>query len=137
MNDGTRASAVPGEARMTAQPRILCDPSAIATASDPQATGAIWRLEPHDRDLDANVIQLPPGASIHRHDGPAIDVLVHVLRGSGQLGTTAEVLALEVGALVWLPRHSPRQFTAGPEGLAYLTVHQRRRPPELSIGRRL
>jgi hypothetical protein len=27
---------------------------------------------------------------------------------------------------LWLPRRSRRQFTAGPDGLRYLTVHQRR-----------
>jgi uncharacterized protein (DUF2249 family) len=29
--------------------------------------------------------------------------------------------------LAWLPRRSRRQVTAGPDGLRYLTVHQRRK----------
>ncbi|MGO9032085.1 hypothetical protein [Mycobacterium sp.] len=33
---------------------------------------------------------------------------------------------LEPGALVWLPRRSRRQFSAGPAELRYRTVHQRR-----------
>jgi len=33
---------------------------------------------------------------------------------------------LRPGSLVWLPRRSRREFTAGPDGLMYLTVHQRR-----------
>jgi len=27
---------------------------------------------------------------------------------------------------LWLPRRSPRQFTAGPDGMRHLTMHQRR-----------
>lgn len=30
------------------------------------------------------------------------------------------------GALLWLPKRSRRQFTAGPDWLRYLTVHQKR-----------
>jgi homogentisate 1,2-dioxygenase len=63
----------------------------------------------------------------HRaHAGADLDVLLLVLDGSGQLITELGILQLHSGALVWLPRRSRRQFTAGPDGLAYLTVHQRR-----------
>jgi hypothetical protein len=33
---------------------------------------------------------------------------------------------LDPGVLAWLPRRSVRQFSAGPGGLRYLTVHRRR-----------
>ena len=79
-----------------------------------------------ERDLDSNVIALAPGASIDAHAGPDVDVLIHVLAGSGQLATELDTLALRAGSLTWLPRRSRRQFTAGPDGLRYLTVHQRR-----------
>jgi uncharacterized protein (DUF2249 family)/quercetin dioxygenase-like cupin family protein len=107
-------------------PRILADTTAFGDA-EPDVTGAIWKLQPRDRDLDSNVIQLPPGGSIDSHTGPALDVLVHVLAGSGTLTTENDgTVDLRPGALLWLPRRSQRQFTAGPEGLRYLTVHQRR-----------
>jgi hypothetical protein len=35
-------------------------------------------------------------------------------------------LLLLPGELVWMPRGSTRSLTAGADGLAYLTVHQRR-----------
>jgi quercetin dioxygenase-like cupin family protein len=124
------------QARRDARPRILCDPAAVAAGSDPGAAGAIWKLQSRDRGLDANVIQLPPGGAIGRHEGPDLDVLLHVLRGSGQLGTELGTLDLRPGALVWLPRRSQRQFTAGPGGLAFLTVHQHRPAAGLSITRR-
>lgn len=81
-----------------------------------------------ERDLDSNIIALPPGAAIGAHTGPDVDVLIYVLAGSGQLGTEldAQPVALRGGSLIWLPRRSRRQFTAGPDGLRYLTVHQRR-----------
>ena len=53
-------------------------------------------------------------------------MLIHVLAGSGQLSTELDTLALRSGSLTWLPRRSRRKFTAGPDGLRYLTVHQQR-----------
>jgi hypothetical protein len=45
----------------------------------------------------------------------------------GQLTTElGNRVDLEPGALVWLPRRSRRQFSAGPAELRYRTVHQRR-----------
>ena len=98
-------------------------------------SGAVWRLEPPERDLDANVIALPPGGSIDRHTGPALDVLLHVVAGAGELVTEHGTIALVPGALVWLPRGSRREFRAGDGGLRYLTVHQRRHDA-LAITRR-
>ena len=110
----------------TPLPRILADTTAIAGQAAPGTTGAEWKLQMRERDLDANIIGLAPGATIDAHNGPDLDVLIHVLGGSAQLTTERSVLHLRAGALVWLPRRSRRQFTAGPDGLRYLTVHQRR-----------
>ena len=49
-----------------------------------------------------------------------------MLAGSGRLITEQGAIDLRPGALLWLPRRSQRQFTAGPDGLRYLTVHQKR-----------
>lgn len=122
----------PGEWRIritklasTPLPRILADTAAVdTTAAD--ATGVIWKLQMRERDLDSNIIALAPGARIDAHAGPDVDVLIHVLAGSGQLSTELDTLALRPGSLTWLPRRSRREFTAGPDGLKYLTVHQRR-----------
>jgi uncharacterized protein (DUF2249 family)/quercetin dioxygenase-like cupin family protein len=108
----------------TPLPRVLCDTTSLDVS--PTAAGAIWRLQPNPRDLDANIIQLPAGEGIDAHPGPELDVLLVVLDGSGTLTTERGVVDLRAGAIVWLPRHAHRQFAAGPEGLRYLTVHQRR-----------
>ena len=89
-------------------------------------TGAVWKLQMRQRDLDSNIIRLEPGTGIGAHAGADLDVLLLVLDGTGQITTELGTLELHAGALVWLPRRSRRQFTAGPDGLRYLTVHQRR-----------
>ncbi|MFI7426872.1 DUF2249 domain-containing protein [Micromonospora sp. NPDC049836] len=120
----------------TPQPRVLIDTTTITgdtTAAD--VTGAVWKLQARERDLDANVIALPPGQSIDAHTGPDLDVLIHVLAGSGRLATELGTVELTPGILLWLPRRSRRQFTAGVEGLRYLTVHQRRQALLLDTSR--
>lgn len=121
-----------GRIATTSLPRILCETRTLAADSDPDASGAIWKLSMRRRDLDSNVIQLPPEASIETHAGPDIDVLLLVLGGTGRLSTELDTLDLHAGALVWLPRRSRRAFTTGPEGLTYLTVHQRKQSLGLS-----
>jgi uncharacterized protein (DUF2249 family)/quercetin dioxygenase-like cupin family protein len=108
----------------TPLPRILVNTAEVGTDRD--ATGAVWKLQVRERDLDSNIIALPPGGTIDAHTGPELDVLIHVLAGSGRLGTEEGALDLEPGVLAWLPRRSRRRFSAGPAGLRYLTVHQRR-----------
>ncbi|MGO1181617.1 MAG: cupin domain-containing protein [Micrococcaceae bacterium] len=107
----------------------LMDDREAANAVTPQG-GAAWNLDRPARDLDSNVIVLPPGDAIAAHAGPELDVLITVLRGAGVLLThiddePAEVALVE-GDIVWLPRHSTRGFQAGDQGLCYLTVHQRK-----------
>ncbi len=109
-----------------ALPRLLYDTS-LVEVDDGTAAGAIWKLELSERDLDSNVIRLAPSDGIAAHDGPDIDVMIHVLDGTGRLDTELGAVPLKAGSLVWLPRRSRRGFTAGPQGLSYLTVHQRKR----------
>jgi uncharacterized protein (DUF2249 family)/quercetin dioxygenase-like cupin family protein len=111
----------------TPLPRVLVDTTTVsADSAAPDVTGAVWRLEARERDLDSNIVALPPGTSIDAHTGPDLDVLIHVLGGSGRLTTELGEIELKPGSLLWMPRRSRRQFTASDEGLRYLTVHQRR-----------
>ena len=114
----------------TPLPRLLGDAAAVLDECGPEAAGAVWKLRMTRRDLDSNIIRLRPGTGIDPHTGPDLDVLLLVLRGSGQITTELGTVDLHPGALVWLPRRSRRGFTAGPEGLSYLSVHTRR-PPRL------
>lgn len=111
----------------TPLPRVLLNTLDVAEdTGDPDVAGAVWNIPVRERDLDSNIIALEPGGTIDAFAGPELDVLIHVLGGAGTLATERGDLELAAGALVWLPRRSRRAFTAGPEGLRYLTVHQRR-----------
>lgn len=115
----------------TALPRVVADTAALLAETDPTTGGSIWQLEPGARDLDSNIIALPADDEIGLHIGPNLDVLILVLQGSGQLQTELNMIELQQGSLVWLPRNAQRRFIAGPEGIRYLTVHHRK--PTLTI----
>ncbi len=120
----------------TPLPRVLVDTTKVtADTAAPDVTGAVWKLEARERDLDSNIIALPPDGTIDAHTGPDLDVLIHVLAGSGQLTTELGTIDLAPGALLWMPRRARRQFTAGEQGLRYFTVHQRRQSLVLGTSR--
>ena len=117
----------------TPLPRVLTSDAELV-AAQPQdgpnaasSLGAAWKLPMSVRDLDANLIVLPPGGAIDSHAGPELDVLLHVVDGTGALVTELGEVPIAAGDVVWLPRRSRRAFRAGDAGLRYLTVHQRRR----------
>lgn len=119
-----------------ALPQVLVNTAEVIDAQDADVTGVVWKLQNSERDLDSNVIALPPGGGIDTHLGPDLDVMIHVLAGSGALSTELDTpIALRPGDLIWLPRRSQRAFRAGAHGLRYLTVHKKRQalvlqPPE-------
>ncbi|MFF8103176.1 AraC family ligand binding domain-containing protein [Streptomyces sp. NPDC014986] len=114
-------------------PRILYDTAAPAAPGGP-AAGALWRLAEPGRQLDANVVRLPPGHRVDTHREPDLDVLLLVLGGTGVLTAADGTHSLPAGTLTWLPHGSTRSLAAGPEGMSYLTVHRRR--PGMRIQRR-
>ncbi|MGH8859650.1 MAG: DUF2249 domain-containing protein [Jatrophihabitantaceae bacterium] len=121
-----------GKRSATSLPRVLCNVDTVERDEVTQdAAGALWKLEMHERHLDANIIRLHEDDRIAPHRGPELDVLLLVVAGDGELITNAGTSALRSGDLVWLPRGSERSFHAGPGGLSYLTVHPRR--PALHI----
>ncbi|WP_406728973.1 AraC family ligand binding domain-containing protein [Streptomyces sp. GD-15H] len=105
-------------------PRTLCDTAALAALED--APGALWRLAESGRQLDANVVRIPPGRRVDTHREPDLDVLLLVLAGEGSLTAPDGTQPLRAGTLFWLPHGSTRSLAAGDEGLTYLTVHRRR-----------
>ncbi|MEU4348064.1 hypothetical protein [Streptomyces sp. NPDC023838] len=104
---------------------------AVAAAEEGQG-GALWRLAERGRQLDANLVRLSAGAAVAEHVESELDVLLVVVDGDGLLDNGVERRALEPGAVAWLPRTARRGLLAGPNGLVYLSVHQRR--PGLRIG---
>lgn len=105
--------------------RELCDVRDL-TAHPPPTTGVLWKLAEPGRQLDANVVHLPPGEQVQTHAEPELDVLLLVVAGSGSLGSGEGLQPLTEGSLIWLPRESGRSLAADDDGLSYLTVHRRR-----------
>lgn len=111
----------------TPLPRVLLNTQEIAVViGEAAVAGAVWRLDPTERDLDANLIALPPGDKIEGHTGADLDVLIHVVAGTGTLRTEGDDVALTPGAVVYLPRRARRAVLAGADGLRYLSVHTRK-----------
>ncbi len=110
----------------TPLPRALTNTADIADPDvEPDAARVARKPDVREHDLDWNVITLAPNGEIDTATGADVDVLIHVLSGSGRLITEEGTIQLAPGALFWLPRRSRRQFTAGADGLRYLTVNQK------------
>ncbi|MER7728056.1 hypothetical protein [Streptomyces sp. NPDC096323] len=120
---------------MTSTPEVLAVLGELLAAAAPDDRGALWQLDRQGRELDANLVRLPPGVEVGEHQEDVLDVLLVVLEGSGRLtpGGGGAPLTLSPTTVMWLPRTSRRSLAAGPDGLAYLTVHRRR--PGLAIKR--
>ncbi|GGZ34784.1 hypothetical protein GCM10010387_31020 [Streptomyces inusitatus] len=104
---------------------------AEAAAAPADRGGALWRLAAQERQLDANLIRVPPGEGVPGHVEPDLDVLLCVVTGDGELETDAGRQPLAAGAVAWLPHGTRRAVSAGREGLVYVTAHRRR--PGMSI----
>lgn len=99
----------------------------LAELAGVSGSGAVWSL-PHGGDLDANVVRVVAGASIDEHVNDAVDVLIAVWSGSGELAVGDERLSLGPGVVVSIPRGLPRAIRGGTSDLVYLSVHRRRDP---------
>ncbi|MFC8783929.1 cupin domain-containing protein [Streptomyces nigra] len=104
--------------------RLLCDVTALTEA--PASAGVLWKLSEPGRQLDANVVHLPPGRRVDPHVEPDLDVLLLVVAGDGTVTGSGGEENLTTGGLLWLPRGSRRALAAGEQGLSYVTVHRRR-----------
>ncbi|MEI7033505.1 hypothetical protein [Streptomyces pratensis] len=116
---------------MNATPRVLAVLHGLLASAAPDERGALWHLSEPGRELDANLVRLPPGSEVGEHQEDILDVLLVVLEGGGVVRTGGGALDLVPSTVTWLPRTSRRALAAGPDGLTYLTVHRRR--PGLAI----
>ncbi|MGC5165231.1 DUF2249 domain-containing protein [Luteimicrobium sp. DT211] len=116
-----------GRLTSTALPRVVTSTRpADDDATVPSTGGAVWSLRLRERDLDSNVVALPPRGEIGEHAGPDVDVLFHVVDGAATIVTEGGDVAVGAGDVVWLPRRSRRRIVAGKDGVRYLTVHRHR-----------
>lgn len=92
---------------------------------DAAGDGVHWTLEP-SRDLNANLVRLEPDHAMPEHSNAEVDVLLVVLSGSGHVVVDGASVALAANVVAHVPKGATRAIHAGPEGLAYLSVHRRR-----------
>ncbi|MFD0338400.1 hypothetical protein ACFVH0_06840 [Streptomyces sp. NPDC127117] len=116
---------------MNSVPRVLAVLDELLRGAPREERGALWQLSEQGRELDANLVRLPPGGEVGAHQEDVLDVLLVVVAGAGRIEAGDDSLELTPGTVAWLPRTSRRALTAGPDGLACLTVHRRR--PGLTI----
>jgi mannose-6-phosphate isomerase-like protein (cupin superfamily) len=71
-----------------------------------------------------NELRLPPDASGSLHDESATgqEEVYYVLEGSGTMAVDGEEVELRPGRYVFVAAGTPRQLTAGDDGLAWLCV---------------
>ncbi|MET9776498.1 hypothetical protein ABZ023_19915 [Streptomyces sp. NPDC006367] len=122
----TEDGGSPGTGGAAPLPHVLCDTAELSALGADTPAGALWRLAEPGRQLDANVVRLPPSGRVGTHTEPDLDVLLLVLDGTATLVRTDGEQPLRAGLLTWLPHGSTRAVAAGPDGVTYLTVHRRR-----------
>lgn len=87
--------------------------------------GVHWTLD-GSTDLNANLVHLEPGHAVGEHVNDAVDVLVVVLDGDGEVAVDHRVHPIHTHVVVHVPRGARRTIRAADAGLTYLTVHRRR-----------
>ena len=88
-------------------------------------SGVRWSVE--SDDLDCNLVSWKSGETVAEHVNPEVDVLIIILAGSGRLSIDGEWTNVMPGAATLITKNASRSLVAGENGLAYVTVHKRRR----------
>jgi quercetin dioxygenase-like cupin family protein len=117
------------DAATEARLQVVDAADVIATSS---GAGAQWSLD-GERDLDLNVVYMPAGGGVGEHHAH-LDVAIVVLSGAGELNVEGRTYDLRPAVIAFVPKGAARSIQAGPEGVGYVTVHQRR-SGRLEIGR--
>jgi quercetin dioxygenase-like cupin family protein len=88
------------------------------------AGGPVWGAA--SADLNATLLEWPPGGGPTEHVNDERDVLYVVLTGSVTLTVDGEAVELAAGEATIVDKGTRRALAAGPDGVCYLTAHIRR-----------
>ncbi len=94
----------------TPLPHALTNTADIADPCTLQAIQVAKKSGVNESDLDWNVITLAPNSESDTATAADVDVMIHVLSGSGRLTTAEGTIQPAPGALFWLPSRSRPQF---------------------------
>jgi len=91
--------------------------------------GPVWGAA--SEDLNATLLEWPPGEGPAEHMNDERDVLYVVLAGSATLTVDGETQELPAGQATIVEKGARRALAAGSDGVRYLTAHTRRGGLEL------
>ena len=86
--------------------------------------GAIWSL--NCEQLNVNIMRLSAGEGIPEHVNGALDVLLAVFEGDGELTVDGAALPLGPGVVAVVPRGARRAIRCLRGPLVYLSAHRQR-----------
>ena len=86
--------------------------------------GPVWGAA--SEDLNATLLEWPPGAGPPEHVNDTRDVLYVVVSGSATLTVDGEATELGVGEATIVEKGASRALVAGADGVRYVTAHIRR-----------
>lgn len=108
---------------------MLADPvkhaALLEVLDSSTASGALWAFETDD--LDCSLVNWKAGEGVVDHINSEVDVLIIVLQGDGTLTIDGSQFDLALGFAALIPKGATRSISGGPEGLAYTSIHKRRK----------
>ena len=101
-------------------------PLPVKLTAPTRGPGPQWGMQ--SNELNATLLDWPPGGGVAAHINNELDVLIVVLQGSASVSLAGDEHQLASGELLLVPRGSTRSITAGRDGVRYLSIHRRRDP---------
>src|SRR5215216_7809539 len=93
--------------------------------------GVVWTLEASS-ELNANLVRFEAGGGVGEHVNDEVDVIIVGVSGSGLVRVDGGEHPVSNGTMIFVPRGARRSTRAVSGGFAYLSVHRRRGPLQIS-----
>jgi quercetin dioxygenase-like cupin family protein len=93
--------------------------------------GAVWTLRGSE-DPNANLVRFTRGRGVDEHTNTEVDVIFVGVSGSGVVTIDGDEHPLSAGTLAFAAKGTRRSSRSSSAEFAYLTVHRRRGPLQIS-----
>ena len=100
------------------------------TSAPRKRGGPVWGTE--TADLNATLLDGPPGEGPPEHVNDERDVLVVVLSGSAVVSIDGDERVLQAGEMLVIEKGRSRRIAGGPKGVRYVAAHRRRSPLQVA-----
>jgi len=94
-------------------------------------TGVVWTLG-GSSELNANLVCFETGGGVGEHVNDEVDVIVVGVSGSGLVRVDGVEHPVSKRSMIFVPRGARRSTRAVSGGFAYLSIHRRRGPLQIS-----